>query len=168
VAASLLGPAALAAQSILLVSATTTFQAPFALSVAATARVGNLLGQTDARRAAISTHASFFIAFFIAMVWRCGYSSVIATWIQLIFVYSAVLLVFRNHWAKLFNDDPGMVASFFSRFRDADHGSEVICLVSSILPLLAIFQLVDGMGTVVGGILRVQGRQATGALLNLV
>ena len=45
---------------------------------------------------------------------------------------------------------------------------EVIYLVSSILPLVSLFQLMDGLAAVVAGILRAQGRQTTGALLNLV
>ena len=73
-AASLLGPVALATQSVLLVSASTTFQAPYALSIAAAVRVGNLLGESNAKRAAISTHASFFIASLIAVGWRYGSS----------------------------------------------------------------------------------------------
>lgn len=74
-AASLLGPTVLATQSVLLVSASTTFQAPYALSIAAAVRVGNLLGQAKGKRAAVATHASFFIAFFIAMGWRCAFYS---------------------------------------------------------------------------------------------
>ena len=71
-AASLLGPVVLAAQSVLLVSASTTFQAPYALSIAAAVRVGNLLGESKAKRAAIAARASFFIVLFISMVWRYG------------------------------------------------------------------------------------------------
>jgi len=129
----LLAPVVLATQSILLVSASTTFQAPYALSIAAAVRVGNLLGEAKGKRAAVATHASFFIAIFIAIGW------------------STMFLVFRNHWGKLFNHDP-----------------EVIRLVSSILPLVSLFQLMDGLAAVAAGILRAQGRQATGALLNLV
>jgi len=66
-------------------------------------------------------------------------------------VWSAMFMIFRNHWGKLFNNDP-----------------EVINLVSSILPLVSLFQLMDGLAAVVSGILRAQGRQATGAVLNLV
>ena len=69
-AVSLLGPVALAAHSVLLVSSSTTFQAPYALSIAAVVRVGNLLGESKANRAAIATHATFFVAFFISIVWR--------------------------------------------------------------------------------------------------
>ena len=72
VAASFLGPVTLATQSVLLVSASITFQGPFAVSIAAAVRVGNLLGESKAKRAAIATYASFFIAFFIAMGWRYG------------------------------------------------------------------------------------------------
>jgi len=79
-----------------------------------------------------------------------------------------MFLVFRNRWGKLFNDDPGTITFLFTRFWDADHNSEVIHLVSSILPLVALSQLMDGMAAVVAGILCTQGRQATGAVLNFV
>jgi len=62
-----------------------------------------------------------------------------------------MFLVFRNHWAKLFNNDP-----------------EVISLVASILPLVSLFQVMDGLAAVVAGVLRALGLQGTGALLNLV
>ena len=71
-AASLLGPVVLATQSVLLVSASTTFQAPYSLSIAAAVRVGNLLGQSKGKRAAVASQAAFAIAFFIGVVWRCG------------------------------------------------------------------------------------------------
>jgi len=70
VAASLLGPVALATQAVLLVSVSTAFQAPYAVSIAAAVRIGNLLGKSNAKRAAISTRAAFFIAFFTDMAWR--------------------------------------------------------------------------------------------------
>lgn len=79
-----------------------------------------------------------------------------------------MFLVFKNHWAKLFNDDPGMAFSVSPDFGGAELVPEVIYLVSSILPLVSLFQLMDGLAAVVSGILRAQGRQATGALLNLV
>ena len=37
-----------------------------------------------------------------------------------------------------------------------------------MLPLVAISQLMDGFAAIIAGILRAQGRQATGALLNVV
>jgi len=116
VAASLLGPVVLAAQSVLLVSASTTFQAPYSLSIAAAVRVGNLLGESNGKRAAVATHAAFFIAFFIAMGWRCGSCPMTGYRTQLISTYSAMFLIFRNRWGKLFNDDPGMALFLLSRF----------------------------------------------------
>ena len=88
--------------------------------------------------------------------------------LQLISTCSAMFLVFKDHWGKLFNDDPGMASFLFSHFQDADNGSEVIRLVSSILPLVALFQVTDGLAAIVSGILRAQGRQATGAVLSLM
>ncbi|KAH7911169.1 MATE efflux family protein [Hygrophoropsis aurantiaca] len=131
-AASQLGPVSLATQSVLLNSASCTFQAPFALSVAASVRVGNLLGEKNARRAGVSANTSILVAIAIAAVW------------------STLFLSFRRSWGYLFNDDP-----------------EVVNLVSSILPLVALFQVFDGTSAVTGGIFRARGKQFTGALLNL-
>lgn len=61
-----LGPVALATQSVLLVSASTAYNAPFALSVSAAVRIGNLLGEENARRAGIASNASLLIALVIA------------------------------------------------------------------------------------------------------
>ena len=36
------------------------------------------------------------------------------------------------------------------------------------MPLVALFQVFDGLGVVTGGILRAKGQQTVGALLNLV
>ncbi|KZV96917.1 mate-domain-containing protein [Exidia glandulosa HHB12029] len=131
-AASQLGPVALATQSILLVSASTTYQAPFAVSVAASVRVGNLLGERKARRAQIASRACCVVALVVGCIW------------------STMFLVFRGSWATLFNDDP-------------DVGKEV----GKILPIVAMFQIFDGMAGVTNGILRARGKQGTGALINL-
>ena len=61
-----------------------------------------------------------------------------------------MFMVFRNSWAYLFNNDPAVVAN-----------------VAWILPIVALFQVVDGLGAVTAGILRSVGKQFTGALLNL-
>ena len=45
---------------------------------------------------------------------------------------------------------------------------EVIVLVASVIPLVSLFQVMDGLAAVAGGILRAQSRQATGGVLNLV
>ncbi|EPQ53474.1 MATE efflux family protein [Gloeophyllum trabeum ATCC 11539] len=131
-AASLLGPAALATQSVLLVSASTTFQAPFALSVATSVRVGNLLGEENAKRAGIAANSSLLVTLAIASI------------------ASTMFMIFRKSWGHLFNDDPAVVE-----------------LVASILPLVALFQVFDGLGATTGGILRARGKQFTGAMLNL-
>jgi len=65
-------------------------------------------------------------------------------------VFSAMFMGFRHKWAYLFNEDP-----------------EVVELVASILPLVALFQVFDGVSAVSGGVLRAKGKQMTGALLNL-
>lgn len=131
-AASFLGPVPLAAQSVLLLSASCTYQAPFALSVATSVRIGNLLGQGNSRRAGLVANTSLFMAVATAGIW------------------STLFLVFRNKWGYLFNDDP-----------------DVVRLVSSILPIAALFQVFDGTNAIAGGIFRARGMQLTGALLNL-
>ncbi|KAL5478917.1 ERC1_2 [Sanghuangporus weigelae] len=131
-AASQLGPTALATQSVLLVSGSMTFQAPFSLSIAASVRIGNLLGERNAHRADIASKAALLVV-----------SAIEAT-------NSAIFLVFRHKWGYLFNDD-----------------SEVINLVASILPLVALYQIVDGLQACCAGVLRARGKQTTGALLNL-
>ncbi|KAF8962337.1 mate-domain-containing protein [Flammula alnicola] len=131
-AASLLGPTALATQSVLLVSSSTTFQAPFALSIATAVRIGNLLGESKAKRAGVAANTSILMAFLIACI------------------PSTVFLVFRNSWAYIFNDDPAVVK-----------------LVASIMPIIALFQVFDGIAAVTGGIFRARGKQFLGALLNL-
>ncbi|KAH9922447.1 mate-domain-containing protein [Amylocystis lapponica] len=131
-AASLLGPVALATQSVLLVSASTTYQAPFALSIATSVRIGNLLGEENAKRAGVAAKVSILMSLAISFVW------------------SVMFMIFRKQWAHLFNDDPA-----------------VVTLVASIIPIVALFQVFDGLSGVTGGILRARGKQATGALLNL-
>ena len=61
-----------------------------------------------------------------------------------------MFLVFRHKWAVIFNDDP-----------------EVTIMVAKVLPLVALFQIFDGIAGVANGILRARGKQGTGALINL-
>ncbi len=58
--------------------------------------------------------------------------------------------IFRNSWAYLFNND-----------------EDVVAMVASILPVVALFQVFDGISAVTAGVLRSIGKQFTGALLNL-
>ncbi|KAG2752800.1 MATE efflux family protein [Suillus brevipes Sb2] len=128
-----LGPTALAAQSILLISSSCTFQAPFALSLATSVRrIGNLLGEKQARRAGVSAYAAISLAVGISVIW------------------STMFVSFRQSWAYMVNDDP-----------------KVVALVASILPLVATYQVFDGIAAVTGGVLRAQGKQLIGALLNI-
>ncbi|KAF8546284.1 MATE efflux family protein [Imleria badia] len=127
-----LGPVTLAAQSVLLLSASTMYQAPFALSIATSVRIGNLLGEGNARRAGVAAGTSIVMAVVVGCV------------------FSAILLVFRHQWSYIFNSDP-----------------EVVSLVASILPLVALFQVFDGTGAIIGGVFRARGKQFAGAMLNL-
>lgn len=131
-AASFLGSTALATQSVLLSTCSSTFQAPFALGVATSVRIGNLLGEKNARRAGVSANAALLLSAAIAAF------------------FSALLLIFRKSWGYLFNND-----------------IEVVTLVASILPLVALFQLPDFACAITAGILRARGKQFTGALINL-
>ncbi|OJA16522.1 hypothetical protein AZE42_00654 [Rhizopogon vesiculosus] len=131
-AASLLGPVALATQSVLLATSSSTFQAPFALGVATSVRIGNLLGEKNARRAGVSANAAILLSAALAAF------------------FSVLLLIFRKSWGYLFNNDV-----------------EVVALVASILPLVALFQVFDSTCAICSGILRARGKQFTGALINL-
>lgn len=66
-------------------------------------------------------------------------------------INSSIIVIFRGYIARLFSEDP-----------------VVIDLLLKTLPLLALFQVTDGVAGVTGGILRGTGRQALGAYLNIV
>ncbi|KAG6919139.1 hypothetical protein DXG01_008946 [Tephrocybe rancida] len=131
-AASYIGPFALASQSILLTSATATWHVGFAVSNASAIRVGNLLGAKDARRARVAASAALLLAL----------TSSVAL--------SSIYIIFRAPWSRIFSNDP-----------------EIISNVTAVIPILALFQVVDANACVTGGLLRVTGRQFTGALLNI-
>ncbi|KAK7451018.1 ethionine resistance protein, variant 2 [Stygiomarasmius scandens] len=122
----------LAAQSVLVVTSSTTWQAPFALGIAASIRIGNLLGEHKARRAGAAAKAAVLTGLFLAVL------------------MSLFLLIVRNRWAYLFNEDPAVVS-----------------LVASIIPLLAMFQVFDANAAITSGILRARGKQIMGAVLNI-
>ncbi|WFC99370.1 hypothetical protein MYAM1_002114 [Malassezia yamatoensis] len=127
-----LGTTPLASQSVLLITSSVTFQLPYGAAVAASVRVGNMLGAgflTEARRA---TYAALFMAFVIGML------------------NSSLVFVARHQWGYLFSSDP-----------------EVVRLVASILPILALFQLADCICGIAAGILRGCGRQSLSAGINL-
>lgn len=76
-----------------------------------------------------------------------------AAWLSMLLggVVLALLMGTRNHFAKLFNDD-----------------DRVVRLTAEVLPLVALFQIADGLNGSCGGSLRGMGRQHVGALVNLV
>ncbi|ESK90818.1 multidrug oligosaccharidyl-lipid polysaccharide flippase [Moniliophthora roreri MCA 2997] len=122
----------LAAQSVLVVTSSSTWQAPFAISIAASIRIGNLLGERKATRAGVAAKASILLGLVVAGV------------------FCVLLLIFRERWSYLFNENP-----------------KVATLVSTVLPLMALFQVFDATAAVTSGILRARGKQITGALLNI-
>ncbi|KAF9569921.1 hypothetical protein EC968_002446 [Mortierella alpina] len=132
-AASYLGTIALAAQSIVIQIGSLLFTIPFGISIAASNRVGNLIGEGDPQSAKIASRASLALAVIFGMV------------------NSTMLLIFKERWGLLFSDDP-----------------DVVKTVAMVLPLVALFQISDGIAGVGGGVLRGVGLQHLGAVLNLV
>ena len=106
---------------------------PFGVGVATSARVGNLLGGRDAKGAARAAHTA------------AGLSMLLGG------IVLAILLGTRQHFAKIFNDDP-----------------DVVELTAQVLPAVALFQIADGLNNSCGGSLRGMGRQHIGAAVNIV
>ena len=122
---------------------------PFGISVAASTRVGNLLGARDGRGAARAANTAAWLSIF------CGT------------VVLVVMISVKDNFAKIFNDDPAVVA-----------------LTAKVIPYVALFQIADGLvgkllrsldrGWTVadidsgscGGSLRGMGRQHIGAAVN--
>ena len=87
-----LGTISLAAQSVIMTSDQVMNTIPFGVGVAASARVGNLLGARDARGAARAAQT--------------------AAWLSMVLggVVLVILLASKDHFAKLFNSDPRVVS----------------------------------------------------------
>ncbi|GAA5877766.1 hypothetical protein JCM3774_000749 [Rhodotorula dairenensis] len=130
-ATSFLGPTSLAAQSVLLTSASAFYQFQYALSVAAAVRIGNLLGAQKPHLARVASRLTIAIAIVCSGV------------------NSILLLLLRNVWGTLFSSEP-----------------EIIKLVADVLPLVAAFQLWDGLSGAMGGVLRGAGKPVLGAIIN--
>lgn len=131
--AAFLGTQALAAQSVLLVTCSMTFQVPLSISVAAAVRLGNLLGANQPEWAALSMRTAMLGALL------CG------------LVNSSLMILLRNQWGWLFSQD-----------------DQLVRLIGEIMPYVGAFQIADGICGVAGGVLRGSGRQAQGAMINLV
>ncbi|BGP19486.1 hypothetical protein JCM10213_006306 [Rhodosporidiobolus nylandii] len=131
-ATSFLGPTALAAQSVLLTSASAFYQFQYALSVAAAVRVGNLLGAQKPHLARVASRVTIAAATFMSGV------------------NSLLLILLRNKWGHLFSSEP-----------------EIITMVAAVLPLVAAFQLWDGLSGAMSGVLRGAGKPTLGAIINV-
>ena len=132
-AAGRLGTIPLAAQSVIMTSDQVMNTIPFGVGVAASARVGNLLGARSAKGASRAAN----VAALLSMIFGA--------------VVMVVLMASKDHFAKIFNND-----------------ERVVKLTAEVLPLLALFQIADGLTQSCGGSLRGMGRQYIGAVVNVV
>ncbi|KKY17010.1 putative mate efflux family protein [Phaeomoniella chlamydospora] len=132
-AAGRLGTIPLAAQSVIMTADQVMNTIPFGVGVAASARVGNMLGARNAKGASRSANTSAWLSMFLGAL------------------VLAVLMGTRNHFAKIFNNDPAVVK-----------------LTAEVLPYVALFQIADGLNGSCGGSLRGMGRQHIGAAVNIV
>lgn len=133
IVAGQLGTIPLAAQSVIMTADQVLNTIPFGVGVAASARVGNMLGARNAKGAARSANTAAWLSMFLGAV------------------VLAILMGTRNHFAKIFNDDP-----------------RVVQLTAEVLPYVALFQIADGLNGSCGGSLRGMGRQHIGATVNIV
>jgi MATE family multidrug resistance protein len=90
-AAGRLGPVPLAAQSVIMTTDQVLNTIPFGISVAASTRVGNLLGSRDPRGAKKAANTAAWLSIF------CG---------SLVLV---VMLAVKDNFARIFNDDEEVV-----------------------------------------------------------
>ena len=91
IVAGQLGTIDLAAQSVIMTADQVMNTIPFGIGVAASARVGNMLGARNAKGAARSANVAAWLSMFMGGVVLAG------------------LMGSRNHFAKLFNSDPRVV-----------------------------------------------------------
>ena len=90
-AAGRLGETPLASQSVIMTADQVMNTVPFGIGVAASARVGNMLGSRNARGAARTANAAAWLSMLLG--------AIILT----------ILMATRNEFAKIFNDDPAVV-----------------------------------------------------------
>ncbi|KAL5532735.1 ERC1_1 [Sanghuangporus sanghuang] len=131
-AAGRLGALSLAAQSVIMTTDQILNTLPFGIGVAASARVGNLIGARSAIGAKHAGHASALLSAIVGAI------------------VMGAMLVAKDVYGYLFSDD-----------------IEVVRLVSKVMPLVASFQVADGLAGSCGGVLRGLGRQHIGAFFNL-
>ncbi|KAF8888113.1 MOP flippase [Infundibulicybe gibba] len=132
-AAGRLGAVPLAAQSVIMTTDQILNTIPFGIGVAASARVGNLIGSRSAVGAKRAAHESAFLSVIVGLI------------------VMTIMILIKDVYGYMFSDD-----------------EEVVMLVSKVMPLVASFQVADGLAGSCGGVLRGQGRQHLGAVFNLV
>lgn len=132
-AAGRLGTIPLAAQSVIMTSDQVMNTIPFGVGVATSARVGNLLGARNTAGAARAANTAAWLSMLLGAL------------------VLAILMGSKDHFAKIFNNDP-----------------DVVKLTSEVLPYVALFQIADGLNGSCGGSLRGMGRQHIGAAVNIV
>jgi MATE family multidrug resistance protein len=91
IVAGQLGTISLASQSVIMTADQVMYCIPFGIGVAASARVGNLLGARDAQGAALAAHT--------------------AAWLSMLMgaIVLTILMSTKDHFARLFNDDEDVV-----------------------------------------------------------
>jgi len=132
-AAGRLGALPLAAQSAIMTTDQILNTIPFGIGVAASARVGNLIGLRSAAGAKHAAHASALVSVGVGVI------------------VMIILITTKDVFGYIFSDE-----------------EDVVRLVSKVMPLVASFQVADGLAGSCGGVLRGQGRQHLGALFNVV
>lgn len=132
-AAGRLGKIPLAAQSVIMTADQVMNTIPFGVGVAASSRVGNLLGARNAKGAARAANTAACLSAILGAI------------------VLAILMGTKEHFAKIFNNDP-----------------DVVKLTATVLPFVALFQIADGLNGSCGGSLRGMGRQHIGAAVNIV
>ncbi|KAJ7876263.1 MOP flippase [Mycena leptocephala] len=132
-AAGRLGALPLAAQSVIMTTDQILNTIPFGIGVAASARVGNLIGARSPVAAKYAAHASALLSVVIGSI------------------VMIIMMATKDVYGYIFSDDV-----------------DVVQLVAQVMPLVASFQIADGLAGSCGGVLRGQGRQHLGALFNCV
>ena len=133
IVAGQLGRVPLAAQSVIMTADQVLNTIPFGVGVAASSRVGNLLGARRPRAAARAAHTAAALSILLGAA------------------VLTLLMATKEHFARIFNDD-----------------AAVVHLTARVLPLVALFQIADGLNGSCGGALRGMGRQHVGAGVNVL
>jgi MATE family multidrug resistance protein len=151
VLSSRFGTEYLAAQSVIISLATISYQVPFAISIAASTRIANLVGagQVDASKVAAKVVGLLppsrnSLAFAADHVQAFGASSMISSLNLIIYVTLGAQLCY------VFTDDP-----------------DVVAVVTQVLPVVGVTTFFDAFSTVAHGLLRGIGQQAIGGIANL-